>query len=132
MQHESLESAQAEVHLLKSKLGVEQELRAKEMNNSFKIQDEVDEEVTLLKNKISNLESKLHDLVLQCRAAELATNSAISELKTEKETSIKLSELNNSLSDAISHAKSKISVLSDKVLSLESKAEPSGTKFMGR
>lgn len=77
-QNDALEASFSEIQTLTSKLEVEKELRAKEVTNSFKLQDEVNEEVVNLENKISNLEQRLQEYVLQCRDAETATNSALS------------------------------------------------------
>ncbi|KAG8245627.1 SUMO1 sentrin specific peptidase 8 [Homalodisca vitripennis] len=124
-QREVLESSHCEIQSLKTKLEIQQELTAKEINNSFKIQDEVDEEVVSFKNKISNLEKRLQDYVTQCRDAESATNLALSDLKNARERNFQLSEKNINLSNAVALANSKIVVLSDKVACLESNTETS-------
>jgi hypothetical protein len=119
-QCDALEVSQSEVQLLKTELEVQKELRAKEMNNSFKLQDDAEEEVSILKGKILKFEHRIQDLVVKCKDAELATNQAISDLKKEKEKTIDLLNRNKCLSDAISVANNNISVLSEKVVSLES------------
>ncbi|KAG8329275.1 hypothetical protein J6590_090162 [Homalodisca vitripennis] len=47
-QRDALEASESEIQSLISKLGSEKELRVKEMNNSFKIQDDVNEERKLV------------------------------------------------------------------------------------
>ncbi|KAG8252542.1 hypothetical protein J6590_054804 [Homalodisca vitripennis] len=90
------------------------------MNNSFKIQDDVNEEVVTLQCKISHLETRLRDCVAQCRNAESATNLALSNLKLEKEKNMDLIERNKTLSGIVTEANNTLSVLGCKVSSLES------------
>ncbi|KAG8247106.1 hypothetical protein J6590_069165 [Homalodisca vitripennis] len=127
-QRDALEASESEIQSLISKLGSEKELRVKEMNNSFKIQDDVNEEVVTLQCKICHLETRLRDCVAQCRNAESATNLALSNLKLEKEKNMDLIERNKTLSGIVTEANNTLSVLGCKVSSLESKSEQSWSK----
>ncbi|KAG8253345.1 SUMO1 sentrin specific peptidase 8 [Homalodisca vitripennis] len=127
-QRDDLEASESEIQSLISKLGSEKELRVKEINNSFKIQDDVNEEVVTLQCKISHLETRLRDCVAQCRNAESATNLALSNLKLEKEKNMDLIERNKTLSGSVTEANNTLSVLGCKVSSLESKGEQSWSK----
>ncbi|KAG8290254.1 SUMO1 sentrin specific peptidase 8, partial [Homalodisca vitripennis] len=127
-QRDALEASESEIQSLISKLGSEKELRVKEINNSFKIQDDVNEEVVTLQCKISHLETRLRDSVAQCRNAESATNLALSNLKLEKEKNMDLIERNKTLSGSVTEANNTLSVLGCKVSSLESKGEQSWSK----
>jgi hypothetical protein len=127
---EELESVKNEVLMLHSKLEIEKENRRNEMNNSFKIMDETNDEIIDLKQRIQSLQGAVRERELQITALIGENNTLTDDLRSVR-AQLEQSKLDyNNQSLNVKKLNCKLDVLKQEIVQNTKQRSSSSSKWV--
>lgn len=110
-----------DIDLLTYKLELDKEHRLTEMNNSFIVQDLVEEEKISLTKKFKSLEGDLRKRDADVLSLTAENLSLLEKIKTMQHSCSELEENNNKLSSFVKNLSLKLDTMADEVIQLKNK-----------